>query len=305
MWFARVSSWVAHNFLSQEAVTHMLSKIPKEESAYEPCIGQVDQFASKRCTFLPAKDDEIISAAIAKIGHTWQVDTSRLAKGLPIIRYLPGAPAVGKHGDMNEHGVVPNATLVLYLTDAEHESGQTIFPEAGVTVTPQSGSVLAFQNVDGTGRPHPKAEHLVGAVSKHATHDRLVVQIPMMHELGTHSPRLQPSTCPMLAVLTDRASVLSCGTGGAEPYAYPQHVSGMKAPGQHESMHGNQDQKAAYTAAIAAGVGIAVAYMAAKNSKWDPDLKQAYQTEAAAELKKDGTTKWFTEGQIADKDEVN
>jgi hypothetical protein len=268
--------WVAHNFLSQEAVTHMLSKIPKEESAYEPCIGQVDQFASKRCTFLPAKDDEIISAAIAKIGHTWQVDTSRLAKGLPIIRYLPGAPAVGKHGDMNEHGVVPNATLVLYLTDAEHESGQTIFPEAGVTVTPQSGSVLAFQNVDGTGRPHPKAEHLVGAVSKHATHDRLVVQIPMMHELG-----------------------------GAEPYAYPQHVSGMKAPGQHESMHGNQDQKAAYTAAIAAGVGIAVAYMAAKNSKWDPDLKQAYQTEAAAELKKDGTTKWFTEGQIADKDEVN
>ena len=140
--------------------------------------------------------------------NAWQVDTSRLlAEGLPIIRYLPGAPPVGKHGDMNEHDIVPNATLVAYLTDAEVAgSGHTIFPDADVSVAPKKGSVLAFQNVDAAGAPHPRAQHLVGAVAKEATGDRLVMQIPIMHPAGE------------------------------APYAYPQHVSGMKKPGQHESM---------------------------------------------------------------------
>jgi molybdopterin biosynthesis enzyme MoaB len=50
---------------------------------------------------------------------------------------------VGKHGDEDRHGVVPNATLVVYLTGstggAATAAGQTIFPEAGVAVSPTPG----------------------------------------------------------------------------------------------------------------------------------------------------------------------
>merc|ERR1711998_5387 len=161
-----------------------------------PCIGQVHEFKSKRCTFLPASGDPIIEAAIAKIGQAWNMDTSQLLEGgLPIIRYLPGAPPVGKHGDEDRHGVVPNATLVIYLGDGD---GQTIFPEANVAVSPHRGAVLSFQNVDDAGRPHPNGQHLVSAVPHDAPSDRLVVQIPI--------------------------SFSSAG----EAHAYPEHVSGNK-----------------------------------------------------------------------------
>lgn len=196
--------WIARDFLSAATVAHMRSKVPTDEGAYHPCIGQVEEFASKRCSFLPVQGDALLEAAVAQISHAWGVDTSRLAQGLPLIRYLPGAPPVGKHGDEDRHGVVPNATLVVYLTGssggaAPAAAGQTLFPEAGVAVSPTPGAVLAFQNVDGAGAPHPKGKHLVSAVPKDAVGDRLILQIPIVH-----------------------------GGGGARPYAYPEHVSGNK-----------------------------------------------------------------------------
>ena len=78
--------WLTHDFLSASAISHMVSKLPKDEAAYSPCIGQVDEFASKRCTYLAVAGDEIMEAALAKIETTWDVDTSRLRKGLPVIR---------------------------------------------------------------------------------------------------------------------------------------------------------------------------------------------------------------------------
>jgi hypothetical protein len=237
--------WLTRGFLSPETVEHMRSMVPKDEAAYSPCIGQVDQFDSKRCTILPVRGNPLIEAALAKIEHAWDVDTTRLlAEGLPIIRYLPGAPAVGKHGDEDRHGIVPNATLVLYLTNSDRvegaPSGQTVFPEADVRVTPRQGSILSFQNVDEHGARHPLAKHTVDAVPAEAKRDRIVVQIPIAHRAGMRA------------------------------YAYPEHVSGGKKPGQHEKMHGNADQKAAYLAAAAAGASIAVAFMAAKAGKFDP-----------------------------------
>ena len=38
----------------------------------------------------------------------------------------------------------------------------------------------------------------------------------------------------------------------------------MCRPGEHEKLHGNERQKGAYAAAAAAGMSIAVAFMAAK-----------------------------------------
>ena len=112
--------WRTDKFITASAVAHLLSNVPTDEAAFEPCINQVEEFASKRCTFLPIKEDKISQALLAKLSATWDVDVSRLAEcGLPIIRYLPGAPAVGLHGDEDRHGSVPNATLVLYLTGSD------------------------------------------------------------------------------------------------------------------------------------------------------------------------------------------
>lgn len=245
--------WLTHDFLSPATIKHILSKVPKDEEAYMPCIGQVDEFESKKCTMLPVKGDEILEAVLAQLDHSWDIDTTRLSAGLPIIRYLPGAPPVGKHGDEDRHGVVPNATLVMYLTASETGiGGQTLFPEADVAVTPRPGSVLSFQNVDGHGAPHPQAKHLVSAVPKEAKGDRLVVQIPIAHK------------------------------DGVRRYAYPEHVSGNKKPGEHESKHGNDSQKAAFQAAVAAGVGIAIAYMAAKAGKFEDGDIDALKDQAIA-----------------------
>ena len=88
-----------------------------------------------------------------------------------------------------------------------------------------------------------------------AAGDRLVVQIPIAHKAGVRA------------------------------HAYPEHVSGAKKPGQHEKMHGNEEQKAAYQAAAAAGMCIAVAYMAAKAGKFEA-ADEAALTAAAKETGK-------------------
>jgi len=112
--------------------------------------------------------------------------------------------------------------------------------------------VLSFQNVDASGAPHAKGKHLVSAVPKEAAGDRLVVQIPIAKKAG------------------------------ARGFAYPEHVSGAKKPGEHEKLHGNADQKAAYAAAVAAGTSIAIAFMAAKTGKFEEGDEAALKEAAAA-----------------------
>ena len=142
---------------------------------------------------------------IGKLAEQWDIDTSMLTKGLPVIRYLPGAPPVGVHGDKGGNGAVPNATLLMYLTNSEladqpdSASGQTFFPEVNVVVSPHRGNVLSWTNVDTHGTPDPAAKHGVRSVSKDSKSDRFVVQIPIIFKVGNN-----------------------------RGLAYPEHVSGMK-----------------------------------------------------------------------------
>lgn len=186
---------LSQGLLSKDIVSHMLGKMPKGESAWMPCIGQRVEYFSKRCAFLPVKDDDVIlHQALSHIEAAFNVDTAKLRSGpgLPLIRYLPGAPAVGIHGDIGATGLVPNATLVVYLTDADAaDSGSTFFPKLDTLapVVPKAGSVLSFQNVDAaSGLPDPRAHHGVSRVSSSAAQDRIVVQIPLRHpSLGANA----------------------------------------------------------------------------------------------------------------------
>ena len=121
-------------FVSTAAVAHLRSP-PSDEGAYEPCIGQVDEFASK--SRLAGGGRRGGGGRVASVERAWGVDTARLReRGVPIIRYLPGAPPVGVHGDEDRHRFVPNATLVLYLTPPDVDApggGQTFFATPACT----------------------------------------------------------------------------------------------------------------------------------------------------------------------------
>ena len=214
------SVWITQDFLEGAHIDGVLGMLPTTESAWTPCIGQVSEFRSKRCTTLPVGGDAdgALISLIERVERTFGVDATALKKGgLPIIRYLPGAPPVGVHGDIGHDGLVPNATLILYLTDSEHDSGKTWFPllrghdgEDGLSITPKRGQVLSFTNVNADGHAEPKAKHGVSAVSQDAKGDRFVVQIPVLHVAGEPKPR-----------------------------AYPKHVSGTKAEKHARGEHGS------------------------------------------------------------------
>lgn len=190
---------LVHGLLDNATVASLLARLPKDESAWLPCIGQKQEFATKKCAHIPAAQ-----ALLERVSETWSIDTRLLAaRGLPVIRYIPGGGPVGIHSDIDDHGVVPNATIVIYLTEAEVDDGHTFFPELDVSVRPRAGSALSFANVDAHGTPDPRARHGVAPVAKHASRDRVVVQIP---------------------VRTVRPDV----HGGYRWEAYPEHVSGIK-----------------------------------------------------------------------------
>ena len=46
----------------------VISKVPThDESVWEPCVGQIDQFDSKRCTNLPVLGDAILEALLERV----------------------------------------------------------------------------------------------------------------------------------------------------------------------------------------------------------------------------------------------
>ena len=120
---------LSRNVLSDAAVDHIVGLVPADESSWVPCIGQVEEFASKRCTLIPVDAD--VQRSLAAISTTFGVDTSALDM-LPIIRYLPGAPQPPRAAsDVGADGLVPNRTLVTYLTDADAPgSGEALLPGA-------------------------------------------------------------------------------------------------------------------------------------------------------------------------------
>jgi prolyl 4-hydroxylase len=49
-------------------------------------------------------------------------------------------------------------TVMMFLNEPE-EGGQTFFPEAQVRITPRRGNLLAWNNLDGEGRPNARSIH--------------------------------------------------------------------------------------------------------------------------------------------------
>jgi len=83
-----------------------------------------------------------------------------LAEDLQVVWYGPG-DEFGLHHDSSAGfaGARRELTLLVYLNDVT-EGGDTVFPAAGLAVTPTRGSALLFYNLDEkTGEPDPLAVH--------------------------------------------------------------------------------------------------------------------------------------------------
>ena len=56
------------------------------------------------------------------------------------------------------------STLVIYLNDVA-EGGETVFPEAGIAVSPRKGSSVYFEYCNGAGQLPPLSLHAAAPVS--------------------------------------------------------------------------------------------------------------------------------------------
>jgi prolyl 4-hydroxylase len=90
-------------------------------------------------------------------------------EGLQVLHYLAGSAQSAPHFDFLMPTNAANAasiarsgqrvsTLVAYLNDPE-AGGETVFPEAGISVSPRKGSALYFEYCNGAGQLDPLSLH--------------------------------------------------------------------------------------------------------------------------------------------------
>jgi len=90
-------------------------------------------------------------------------------EGLQVLHYLAGAAQSAPHFDFlmptnaANHASIARSgqrvsTLVAYLNDPE-AGGETVFPEAGISVAPRQGSALYFEYCNGAGQLDPLSLH--------------------------------------------------------------------------------------------------------------------------------------------------
>ena len=96
-------------------------------------------------------------------------------EGIQVLHYLPGAEST-PHFDFlrpsnsaNQHSLLRSgqriSTLVTYLNDVER-GGATVFPTAGVAVSPLEGSAIYFEYTNRQGRVDPESLHAGQAVQQ-------------------------------------------------------------------------------------------------------------------------------------------
>jgi prolyl 4-hydroxylase len=89
-------------------------------------------------------------------------------EGLQVLRYLPGAQSVPHFDFLMPTNAANQASLarsgqrvstsVIYLHEPD-EGGETVFPEAGISIVPRKGSALYFEYANSAGQLDPLSLH--------------------------------------------------------------------------------------------------------------------------------------------------
>jgi prolyl 4-hydroxylase len=89
-------------------------------------------------------------------------------EGFHVIRYLPGGkydahydyfePGKDYYNRVMKYGGQRVQTWIMYLND-DFEGGETDFPEENVTIVPEKGMLVGWNNIDGPGKLNHKSKH--------------------------------------------------------------------------------------------------------------------------------------------------
>lgn len=160
------------NLLSAEECDELirLSQAKLTRSAIvDPTTGksEVIEARSSYGTYFSTNENDFISKLDNRIATVmnWPVENG---EGIQILNYNVGGE-YKPHFDYfptDESGSAPHlsrggqrvSTLIMYLSDVE-ESGETIFPSIGLSVTPKKGSALYFEYCNSLGQVDPLTLH--------------------------------------------------------------------------------------------------------------------------------------------------
>ncbi|SFZ79419.1 2OG-Fe(II) oxygenase [Chitinimonas taiwanensis] len=151
-----------------EVIARSQAKL-RRSTTVDPSSGaeQVIAQRSSEGTFFALCEDEFIARLDARIARLmgWPLENG---EGLQILRYgvggeyrphfdyfPPDDPGSAKHIAQGGQRV---ATLVIYLNTVA-EGGATIFPDAGLSVSPRQGSAVYFRYANGQGQLDPLSLH--------------------------------------------------------------------------------------------------------------------------------------------------
>ena len=87
------------NVITDTAVDHIVGLVPADEAAWAPCIGQVEEFVSKRCTLIPVDAD---------------VQRSLAARGLAVPHDYGESPGEVSPGEVTRAPAAATPTTAAY-----------------------------------------------------------------------------------------------------------------------------------------------------------------------------------------------
>ena len=151
-----------------ELIERSRSKL-KRSTTVNPITGEHDVIARRTSegTFFDRCEDEFITRIDQRVSRlmNWPINNG---EGLQILHYGKGGE-YRPHFDYFPPNVVGSsthvavggqrvATMIMYLSDAE-AGGETIFPDATISVTPQKGAAVYFRYCNAQGQVDPMTLH--------------------------------------------------------------------------------------------------------------------------------------------------
>ncbi|MEC5384493.1 2OG-Fe(II) oxygenase [Uliginosibacterium sp. H3] len=163
---------VFNNVLSHEECDELIERSRdklKRSTTVNPITGEHDVIANRTSegTFFDRCEDEFITRIDNRVATLMNWPLTH-GEGLQILHYGVGGEYRPHFDYFPPHEVGSTthvavggqrvSTMIMYLSDVE-AGGETIFPDAGISVTPQKGSAVYFRYCNANGQIDPMTLH--------------------------------------------------------------------------------------------------------------------------------------------------
>ena len=128
------SVWITQDFLEGAHIDGVLGMLPTTESHGRRALARSPSLLEALHDSTRRRDADGALISLIERVSAFGVDATALRRaGSPSFGTCRCTSA-GVRGDIGHDGLVPNATLILYLTDSEHDSGKTWFHSSADTM---------------------------------------------------------------------------------------------------------------------------------------------------------------------------